>query len=105
MRMALRFHNWVCVSVVEVLNKKILNEGHNTSHSVHRGGNKLYKDLKQTFWWNIKEEVADYVTKCLTCQRVKIEHQWLAGLVQPLDIPEWKWDSVSMDFVVGLPLT
>jgi len=43
------------------------------------------------FWWsNMKQEVADYVVKCLTCQRVKIEHQRLAGLLQPLDIPEWK---------------
>jgi len=66
----------------------------------------LYKDMKQMFWWsNMKQEVADYVTKCLICQRVKIEHQRLAGLLQLLDIPEWKWDSVSMDFVVGLPLT
>jgi len=53
----------------------------------------------------MKQEVADYMENCLTYQRVKIEHQRLAGLLQPLDVPEWKWDSVSMDFVVGLPLT
>jgi len=53
----------------------------------------------------MKQEVADYVVKCLICQRVKIEYQRPAGLLQPLDVREWKWDSVSMDFVVGLPLT
>jgi len=53
----------------------------------------------------MKQEVADYVAKWLTYQRVKIKHQRLVGLLQPLDVPEWKWDSMSVDFVVGLPLT
>ena len=52
----------------------------------------------------MKQEVADYMAKCLTCQRVKIEHQRPVGLLQPIDVPEWKWDSVSIDYVVGLPL-
>jgi len=72
----IRFHNQVCVSAVEALKKKILDEGHNTPPPVYPGGNKIYKDLKESFWWsNIKQNVADYVAKCLTCQRVKIEHQ------------------------------
>ena len=63
----IRFHNWVCVLAVEALKKKILGESHNTPYSVHPGGYKLCEDLKQTFRWsNIKQEVADYVTKCLT---------------------------------------
>jgi len=96
----------VCVSVVEELKKKILDEGYNTPHLVHPGGNKLYEDVKQTFWWiNIKQEVANYVARCLACQRIKIERQRLAGLLQPLDVPEWKWALVSMDIMVGLPLT
>jgi len=53
----------------------------------------------------MKQEVTNYVTKCLTYQRVKIEHQQPTGLLEQLDIPEWKWDSVSMNFVVGLPPT
>ena len=97
---------YTCVPAVKALKKKILDEGYNTPHSVHPEGNKLYKDLRQTFWWrNMKQEVAHNVAKCLTCQRVKIEHQRPAGLLQPLDVPQWKWDSVSMDFVIGLPLT
>jgi len=72
----IRFHNWVCAPTVEALKKKILDEGHNTLHSVHPGGTKLYKNLNYAFWWsNMKQEVADYVAKCLTCQKVKIKHQ------------------------------
>jgi len=46
------FHNWVCVPAVEELKKKILHKGHNTLHSIQLGRNKLYKDLKQMFWWS-----------------------------------------------------
>ncbi|KAL5539075.1 hypothetical protein UlMin_044227 [Ulmus minor] len=53
----------------------------------------------------MKKEVAEYVAKCLTCQKVKAEHQRPGGELQPLEIPEWKWDQITMDFVVGLPKT
>jgi len=76
---------------INVHKMKILDVEHNTPHFVHPGGNKLYKDLKQTFWWNhMKQEVVDYVAKCFTCQRVKAEHPRPVGLLQPLEIPEWK---------------
>jgi hypothetical protein len=66
----------------------------------------MYQDLKKLFWWpGMKEEVARFVYACLTCQKSKIEHQKPAGLMQPLEVPEWKWDSISMDFVTGLPAT
>jgi hypothetical protein len=45
------------------------------------------------------------VAKCDVCQRVKVEHQRLAGLLHPLKIPEWKWEENGMDFIVGLPRT
>ena len=64
----MRFHYQVCVPAIDALKKKILDEGHSTPHSVHPKRNKLYTDLKQTFWWsNIKQEVVKYVAKCLTC--------------------------------------
>jgi len=64
----LSFHNQVRVPTVGEFKKRILDEGHNTPHSVHYGGDKLYKDLKQIFWCsNKKQEVVDYVAKCLTC--------------------------------------
>ena len=51
----------------------------------------------------MKKEVAEYVVKCLTYQKIKAEHQQPGGKLQPLEIPEWKWDQIAMDFVVGLP--
>nr|GFD01111.1 retrotransposon protein, putative, Ty3-gypsy subclass [Tanacetum cinerariifolium] len=61
---------------------------------------------KQHFWWSgMKRDVAMFVSKCLICQQVKIEHQRASGLLQQLDIPVWKWDEISMDFVTGLPRT
>ena len=66
----------------------------------------MYRDLRQYFWWNnMKKEVAEYVDKCLTCQEVKVEHQYPVGELQPLEVPTWKWDSISMDFVMGSPLS
>ena len=53
----------------------------------------------------MKSDIVEYVSKCLTCQQVKAEHQRPAGLLQPLRIPEWKWEDITMDFVVGLPRT
>ncbi|XP_075499114.1 uncharacterized protein LOC142537488 [Primulina tabacum] len=64
----------------------------------------MYRDLKMNFWWNgMKRDVAEFVSKCQVCQQVKAEHQRPGGLLQPLEIPEWKWEHISMDFVVGLP--
>ena len=53
----------------------------------------------------MKKEISEFVTKCLACQRVKAKHQVPSELLQPIKIPEWKWDRITMDFVVGLPLT
>jgi hypothetical protein len=66
----------------------------------------MYMDLKGRFWWsNMKRDVAEYIALCDVCNRVKAEHQKPAGLLQPLPIPEWKWDNVGMDFITGLPRT
>src|ERR1044072_911051 len=53
----------------------------------------------------MKKQVAEFVASCLTCQKAKVEHQRPTGMVQSLDVPVWKWESISMDFVVDLPLT
>jgi hypothetical protein len=66
----------------------------------------MYKDLKTRYWWYVmKRDIAEYVSLCDTCQRVKAEHQMPAGLLQPLKILEWKWEEIGMDFIVGLPRT
>ncbi|KAL3523596.1 hypothetical protein ACH5RR_016430 [Cinchona calisaya] len=96
----------LCVPNDPKLRKSVLEEAHNSKFSIHPGSTKMYRDLKQHFWWNgMKREVAEFVAKCLVCQQVKAEYQRPGGLLKPLDIPMWKWEHVSMDFVVGLPKT
>ena len=88
------------------LNKKLLFEAHNTVFTMHPRGNKMYWDLKQHYWWKgMKRDVTKYVSKCLACQQVKDEHQVPTGLLNPLPIPQWKWDNITMNFVLGFPLT
>ncbi|GAU34562.1 hypothetical protein TSUD_29080 [Trifolium subterraneum] len=101
-----KFRGRVCVPDVPELKKMIFDEGHKSGLSIHPGLVKMYQDLKKLFWWpKMKKEIAEYVYACLVCQKSKIEHQKPSGLLQPLFIPEWKWDSIAMDFVGGLPKT
>jgi hypothetical protein len=66
----------------------------------------MYQDLRKNFWWsNMKVDIAKYVVECDACHRVKASHLKSAGVLQPLTIPLWKWDDISMDFIVGLPPT
>jgi hypothetical protein len=88
----------------KALKKKLLREAHESKFIVHPGSTKMYQDMKQYYWWpNMRKEVAGYVAKCSICQQVKVEHQKPAGLLQPLPIPKWKWEMITMDFVSGLP--
>nr|GFA85616.1 retrotransposon protein, putative, Ty3-gypsy subclass [Tanacetum cinerariifolium] len=67
-----------------LLTEALLTEAHSLPFSVHPGSTKMYHDLKQYFWWSgMKGDVAMFVSKCLICQQVKIEHQWASGLLQP----------------------
>ena len=84
----------------------ILEEAHKSSFSIHPGATKTYQDLKRDYWWpGIKTEIAEFVVRCIICQQVKIEHQRPAGLLEPLEISQWKLKQISMDFVGGLPRT
>ena len=100
------FNNRLVVPKDLELRKQILDEAHLSRYSIHPGSNKMYQDLRQRFWWTrMKREIARYVSECDTCQRVKASHLKSAGPLQPLSIPSWKWEDISMDFVVGLPKT
>ena len=102
----LRFSSRIWIPNVEELKNEILKDAHNSEFSIHPGSTKMYQDLKQNFWWpDMKKEIAQWISKCYTCQRVKAEHQKPSGLIQPLEIPEWKWEHIAMDFIVGLPRT
>ncbi|GKA09497.1 putative reverse transcriptase domain-containing protein [Tanacetum coccineum] len=66
----------------------------------------MYQDLKLLHWWpNMKADIATHISKCLTCAKVKVEHQKPSGLMQQPEIPVWKWERITMDFVSGLPRT
>ena len=86
------------------LREEILREFHCSRFSVHPGGIKMYQDLRRKYYGSgMKRHVGDFVRRCLTCQQVKAEHQNPAGLLQPLEVTEWKWEHVTMDFVTHLP--
>ncbi|GKB31173.1 putative reverse transcriptase domain-containing protein, partial [Tanacetum coccineum] len=75
-------------------------------YSIHPGSDKMYQDLKKLYWWpNMKAIIAEYVGKCLTCSRVKAECQKPSGLLIQPEIPTWKWERITMDFVTKLPKT
>jgi hypothetical protein len=94
------------VSKREALKNKILDEAHTSRYSIHPGSTKKYHDLMQQFWWTkMKHQAACYVAECDTCRKVKADYMKPGGLLQPLIILGWKWDDISMDFIMGLPMT
>nr|GEW02832.1 hypothetical protein [Tanacetum cinerariifolium] len=86
------------------LRTMIMHESHKSKYSIHPGSDKMYQDMKKLYWWpNMKADIATYVSKCLTCAKVKAEHLRSSGLLLQPKIPEWKWDNITMDFVTKLP--
>ena len=64
------------------LREEVMREAHHSRFTVHPGETKMYHDLRRQFWWHgMKRDVASFVSKCLTCQQVKVEHQRPAGLL------------------------
>jgi Integrase zinc binding domain/Chromo (CHRromatin Organisation MOdifier) domain len=99
-----RYKKRIYIPPNDELKQKILDEAHKSKYTLHPGMVKMYQNLKSEVWWpGLKKEVTQYVAKCLTCQRVKIEHRQPPGLLQKIEIPKWKWEDVTMDLVVGLP--
>nr|GEZ12739.1 reverse transcriptase domain-containing protein [Tanacetum cinerariifolium] len=82
----------------------IMHESHKSKYSIHLGSEKMYQDMKKLYWWlNIKADIATYVSKCLTCAKIKVEHQRPSGLLVQPTIPVWKWDNILIDFITKLP--
>ncbi|GJV99034.1 putative reverse transcriptase domain-containing protein [Tanacetum coccineum] len=83
-----------------------MDEAYTTQYYVHPGAKKMYYDLRDLYWWlGMKKDVVTYVSKCLTCSKVKAQHQKPSGLLQQPEIPEWKWENITMDFITKLPRT
>jgi hypothetical protein len=100
------FEDRLVVPNNEDLKKKILDEAHLSKFSMHPGSTKMYHDLKPLYWWTrMKREIAKYVSECDTCQTMKAIHLKSVSALQSLSIPSWKWDDISMDFIMGLPNT
>jgi hypothetical protein len=96
----------LCVPEVKEIRELILCEAHDSTYSIRSRSTKMYHDLKSRYWWyGMKRDVAKYVALCDNCQRVKVECQRPTGLLQPLNIPQWKWEEISMNFIIGLPTT
>jgi len=88
------------------IRETILGESHRALYCAHQGVKKMYADTRKLFFWaGMKHDIVQFDAKCLECQCVKADHRHLAGLLQPHDIPTSKWEVISMDFLVGLPLT
>ncbi|GKE81450.1 putative reverse transcriptase domain-containing protein [Tanacetum coccineum] len=84
----------------------IMHESHKSKYSINPRSDKMYQDLRRLYWWpNMKAEIATYVSKCLTYAKVKIEYQKPSGLLVQPEIPQWKWENITMDFVTKLPKT
>jgi hypothetical protein len=96
----------LCIPEAKEIRELILREAHDSAYSIHPGSTNMYHDLKSRYWWyGMKRAIAEYVAMCDNCQRVKAERQRPAELLQPLKIPQWKWEEISMYFIVGLPTT
>ena len=96
----------MCVPEYGELKRDIMEEAHSSAYAMHPGSTKMYKTFKEHYWWNgMKKEIASFVSRCLTYQQVKAEHQKPAGKIQLLPIPVWKREKITMDFVTDLPQT
>lgn len=102
-REVIRLKGRVCVPDVPGLKREFLHKCNKSKLCIHPGVNKMYRDIKRTFWWKtMKRDISINVSRCDTCQQIKSDQKKVAGLLQPLEVPKWKWDQVSMDFIDGL---
>ncbi|KAK1408323.1 hypothetical protein QVD17_39992 [Tagetes erecta] len=102
----LHYLNRIWVPNRNGLRALVMNEAHKSRYSIHPGADKMYQDLRGTYWWpGMKKDIALFVAKCLTCSKVKAEHQRPSGLLEQPEIPMWKWESIAMEFITKLPRT
>jgi hypothetical protein len=101
----LLYMNIIYVPNSHELRGTFLKEMHNVPYAGHLGYQKTVAAIKSQYYWlGMKKEIAEYIDKCLEYQKVKVEHRHPTGLLQPLPIPEWKWEVVTMDFITKFPV-
>ena len=100
------FQNRLWIPMCNDTKELVMNEAHKSKYSIHPGADKMYQDLRKQYWWpGMKNDVVQYVSRCLTCSKVKAEHLRPSGLLQQPEIPVWKWEGIAMDFITKLPNT
>jgi hypothetical protein len=100
----LNYKNKLYIPNCDDLKRFIMDELHKRPYIGHPGYQKMITATRKQFYWTgLKKDIDDYLAKCLECQQVKVEHQHPAGLLQPLPIPKWKWETIFMDFITRLP--
>ena len=93
-----------CLCIPSKLRNQILKEAHESPLAAHPGYQKMFASLKEKFFWpRMKKDALEYCKQCLICQKVKAERVKIPGKLQPLDIPQMKWECISMDFITALP--
>ncbi|GKB54566.1 putative reverse transcriptase domain-containing protein [Tanacetum coccineum] len=102
--LCLKNKSWLaCFSDLRTL---IMHGSYKSKYYVYPGSDNMYQDMKKLYWWpNMKADIATYVSKCLTCLKVKVEHQKPSGLLVQPKIPQWKWDNITIDFITKIPKT
>ncbi|KAH0683010.1 hypothetical protein KY289_020762 [Solanum tuberosum] len=100
----LRYQGRLRVPRVDELQERIMEGAHSSRYSIHLGSTKMYRDLREVYWWSsMKKGIAEFVVKCPNCQQVKVEHQRPGGMAQNIELPEWKWEMINMDFITWFP--
>nr|GFA01801.1 retrotransposon protein, putative, Ty3-gypsy subclass [Tanacetum cinerariifolium] len=98
------FFDRIWIPSVGGVKKLIMDESHTSRYSIHPSADKMYYDLRDLYWWpGMKRDIAEYVSRCLTCSKIKAEHQKPSGLLQQPEIPEWKLEKLAMDLVIKFP--
>ncbi|XP_068331433.1 uncharacterized protein [Pyrus communis] len=98
--------NQMYVPNIEELKKDILDEAHVSAYAMHPRNTKMYHTIRPFYYWpGMKREIAEYVSRYVVCQQVKAKSKRPFGLLQPLPVPQWKWEDITMDFVYKLPYT
>lgn len=96
----------VCVPADTTIRTRLLHEHHDTKIAGHLGRDKTAQLLSRNYTWiGLYKDVRDYITTCPVCQRMKPTNQSPGGLLQPLPVPERRWDEVTMDLITQLPKT